>query len=72
MYFRNHRVRKRDLDECLKIPVSEDPSISNMVNVPKTVTIQTTAPLPYLLITANIIQLEKVFFSVMQNLETVC
>ena len=37
-----------------------------------TVPIWTTAPLPYFLIIANIIQLEKVSFSAMQNLKTVC
>ena len=35
MYFRNYRLQKRWLDEYLKNPVSEDPSISNMGNAPK-------------------------------------
>ena len=39
---------------------------------PNTVKIWTTLPLPYLLIPANIIQLENVYVSSMQNLKTVC
>ena len=39
---------------------------------PKTVEICTTLPLPYLFIPVNIIQLEKVYVSAMQNLRTVC
>ena len=39
---------------------------------PETVQICTTLPLPYLLIPVNSIQLEKVYVSAMQNLETVC
>ena len=38
---------------------------------PKTVEICITLPLPYLFIPVNIIQLEKVYVSVMQNLKTV-
>ena len=58
MYFRNYGLRKRGLDECMKNLISEHPSASNMVNW----SIWTTAPLPYLLTTVNIIQLEKVSF----------
>ena len=39
---------------------------------PKTVEIFTMLPLPCLLIPVNIIQLEKVYISAMQNLKTVC
>ena len=39
---------------------------------PKTVEICITLPLPYLFIPVNIIQLEKVYVSAMQNLKTVC
>ena len=39
---------------------------------PKAVAIIRAAPLPYLLITVNIIQLKKVCFSSMQYLNTVC
>ena len=35
MYFRNYRLRKKWLDQCLKGPTSEDPLTGNMVNVPK-------------------------------------
>ena len=35
MYFRNYGFPKTWLDQCLKSPVSEDPSKNNMVNVPK-------------------------------------
>ena len=37
-----------------------------------TAEILTTAPLPYLLITLKAIKLEKVSFSDMQNVRTVC
>ena len=32
MYFGTEELRKTWLDKCLKSPVSEDPSTSNMVN----------------------------------------
>ena len=35
MYFRNYGFPKTWLDQCLKSPVPEDPTKSNMVNVPK-------------------------------------
>ena len=35
MYFRNYAPLKTWLDKCLKSPVSEDPTTTNMVNVPK-------------------------------------
>ena len=35
MYFQNYGLQKTWLDQCLKSPVSEDLSKSNMVNVPK-------------------------------------
>ena len=35
MYFRKYGLPKPWLDQCLKSPVSEDPSKSNMVNAPK-------------------------------------
>ena len=72
MYFRNDRLRKTWLDKCLKSPVSEDPSTSDMVNDPNTVEICTTATLSYLLITVEATKLEKVSLSDMQNLRTVC
>ena len=39
---------------------------------PKTIEIFKTLPLPYLFIPVNIIQLEKVYVSVIQSLKTVC
>ena len=35
IFFQNYGIRKRWLDNCLKRPVSEDPSTSNMVNEPE-------------------------------------
>ena len=35
MYFRNSGLPERWLDQCLKSPISEHPSKSNMVNAPK-------------------------------------
>ena len=35
MYFCNYGLQKTCLDKCLKIPVSEDPFRSNMVNGPE-------------------------------------
>ena len=35
MYFRNYGLPKTLLDQCLKSPVSKDPTKSNMMNAPK-------------------------------------
>ena len=35
MYFRNYGLPKTWLDQCLKSPVSDDPTKSDMVNAPK-------------------------------------
>ena len=35
MYFPNYGLRKMWLDNCLKSPVSEDPSTQYMANRPK-------------------------------------
>ena len=35
MYFRNYELRKIWSDNCLKRPVSQSPSTSNMLNGPK-------------------------------------
>ena len=35
MYFPNYQLRKTWLDQCLKSPISEDPSTDNMVIGPK-------------------------------------
>ena len=34
MYFRNYGLPKTWLDQCVKSPVSKDPSKSNTVNTP--------------------------------------
>ena len=72
MYLRTYGLRKGRLDKCLKSHVSEDPSTSNIEDVSNTVPMWTTEALPYLLITLNIIQLEKVYITGIQNLKTVC
>ena len=70
--FPNLQIRKTWLKICLKSRVAGDPLTSNVVIWPNTVEIWTPPPLPYLLITVKAIELEKVFFSEMQNLTTVC
>ena len=46
MYFGNYGLRKLWLDQCLKSPVSEYPSKSNMANGPKRFS-NLKDPLPY-------------------------
>ena len=71
MYFRNYGLQKTWLDQCLKSPVSEDPTKSNMVNVPKHCSNLKDTSLPYLLITGKTIVLQNVSCSHIQNLKTV-
>ena len=71
MYFRNYGFRKTLLDQSLKSLISEDPLKSNMENGPKYVEIWMKAPLPYLLIAVQAIDLQKVSVRYMQNLKTV-
>ena len=71
MFFRNYGLPKTWLDQCLKSPVSEDPSKSNMVNAPKHCSNLKDTSSPYLLITGKSIVLEKVSVSDIQNLKTV-
>ena len=71
MYFRNYGLPKTRLDQCLKRPVSEDPTKSNMVNVPKHCSNLKDTSLPYLLITGKSIVLQKVSVSDIKNLKTV-
>ena len=54
-----------------KIPLQKSLPQKTWQKVPKTVEICKTLPLPYLLIPVDIIQLEKVYVSAMQNLKTV-
>ena len=81
MYFWTSGLRKTWLDKCLKGPVSDDPSTSNMVNGLKHSwnlysrvfqPIIMPAHLRYLWITLQAIQLGKVSRRDMQNLGTVC
>ena len=60
------------LDKCLKSPLSEDPSTSNMVDGPKHWRKLDDRPLPYLLIAVKAIQSEKICLIDMQNLRTFC
>ena len=51
MYFRNYRLPKTWLDQCLKSPLSEDPKKSKIVNAPKHCSNLKDTSLPYLLFT---------------------
>ena len=71
MYFWTYGLRNTWLDKRLKIPVSEDPSTSNMVNGSKHISKLNDIPLQYLLIPVKAIPLEKLSLNYMQNLSTV-
>ena len=71
MYFRYLGLPKTWLDQCLKSPVSEDPTKSDMVNPPKHCSNLKDTSLPYLLITTKSILLRKVSVTDIQNLKTV-
>ena len=71
MYFRNYGLQKTWLDQCVKGPVSEDPTKSNMVNAPKHCSNLKDTSLPYLLITGKLIVLKNVSVIHIQNLKTV-
>ena len=71
MYFRNYLLPKTWLHQCLRSPVSEDPTKSDMVNAPKHCSNLKDTSLPYLLITAKSIFLQKVSISDIENLKTV-
>ena len=71
MDFRNYGLPKTWLDQCLKSPVSENPTKSNMVNAPKHCSNLKYTSLPYLLITGTSIVLQKVPVSYIKNLKTV-
>ena len=71
MYFQNYGLQKTWLDQCLKSPVSEDPTKSNLVNAPKHFSHLKDTSLPYLLITGKSIVLQKLSVSDIQNLKTV-
>ena len=63
---------KGDSINVLKIPFNRSLPEKTWQKGPKTVEICITLPLPYLLIPVNIIQLERVYVSAMQNLKSVC
>ena len=71
MYFRNYGLPKTWLDQCLKSPVSEDTTKSNMVNAPKHCSNFKGTSLPYLLITGKSTVLQKVSVSDVKNLKAV-
>ena len=71
MYFRNDGLPKTWLDQCLKSPVSEDPTKSNMVDAPKHCSNLKDTSLPYLLITGQSIVLQNVSVSHIQNVKTI-
>ena len=71
MYLRNYGLPSTLLDQCLKSPVSEDPTKSNMINAPKHCFNLKDTSLPYLLITGKSIVFQKVSVSDIQNLKTV-
>ena len=68
MYFWTYGIGKIWLDKCLKNPVSEENSTTNMETRRNTVEIWMTEPLPYLLIPLKEVQVEKVSLSDMRNL----
>ena len=72
MYSRNYRLKKTWLDQRQKIRVSEDTSTDDMANGSKQFCNLNEAPLQYLLISVNVVVLEKVSFSDIQNPKTVC
>ena len=69
--FHHYGLPKTWLDQCLKSPVSVDPTKSNMVNAPKHCSNLKDTSLPYLSITGKSIVLQKVSVSDMQKLKTV-
>ena len=71
MYFPNYGLPKTWLDQCLKSPVSDDPTKSNMVNTSKHFSNLKDTSLPYLLIIGKSIALQKVSVSDVENLKTV-
>ena len=72
MYFSNDGFQKRSLYKCLKSPVSEDPSTSNMVNGPKDCSNLNDNTLTYLLISVKAIQTKKAFMIDIQNIKNTC
>ena len=74
MYFRNWRLPKTWLDKCLNSPVLEHSSTSNMINGPKHCCNldHRTFTIFFDQCKGGKIQLEKFFFSAIQNLASIC
>ena len=72
MYFRYYGLRNTWLDKCLISPVSEDILRATWQTGKNTVSISTTAPLPYSLITLTVNELKRVTVNDMENFNTVC
>ena len=72
MYLPKYRLRKTCLGKCLKSRVSEAVRQRIWKIGLKNIPISMTAPLRNLLITVNVVPLEKVSFSNTQNPNSVC
>ena len=70
MYFRNYGLPKTWLDQCLKSPVSEHPSKSNMLNAPKQCSNLKDGPFTIFLDHWEVNCLQKVSVTDMQHLKT--
>ena len=66
------RTPKRWLDKCLKKPVSEDTSTTNMVTGHNVVEIFITAISSHLLMAVKAIEMEKISLIDIPNLGTAC
>ena len=71
MYFRTYGLPKTWLEQCVKSPVSEDPSKSHMVKAQNIVQTWSAPTLPHFLITAQSAVVHKASVGDMQNLKTV-
>ena len=71
MYFRNDGLPTRWLDQCLKSPVSENPSKSNMVNAPKNCSNLKDSPFTIFIDHWGVNSPIKVSIRYMQNLKSV-
>ena len=72
MYFWTYQLLKTLLDKCLKSPVSEVPSTSNMVNVTEHCSKLKGSSFAIFIDHFEGIQFEKTSLSGMQNLRTLC
>ena len=71
MCFWNYGLRKTMLNECLKSPVSDSPSTSNMVNTTKHCWNLSDTIFSIFIDQCEAIELEKISLSDMQSLKTV-